>query len=100
MEHKVSYKTNDGSLKEQVFDDFNEFADLIDNIAGDHYAGVSPTNINVETIYDGVVKKEKVSYEYEPRTEGDVNILTESNREPGNWDQGAFKYGTDVQTTP
>jgi hypothetical protein len=81
MEHKIAYKTNDGSLKEQVFDDFNEFADLIDNIAGDHYAGVSPTNINVETIYDGIVKQEKVSYGYEPRAEGDINLLTESNQE-------------------
>ena len=29
MEHKVTFKTKDGSLKEQRFDDFNEFADTI-----------------------------------------------------------------------
>jgi len=68
MKQRVTYKTTDGQLKEQVFDDFNEFADMIENIAGDYYAGIKP-EINVETISaNGNVKKETTSID-EPRPE-------------------------------
>ena len=80
MEHKISYKTKDGVIKEQFFDDFNEFADTVDTLAGEHYLGSAPSNINVETIYDGIVRQEKVTYGYEP-SEGNVNLLTEETRE-------------------
>lgn len=60
MEHKITYKTNDGTLKEQRFDDFNQFADTIENLATDYYAGMKP-EINVETIYDDMIKKERVT---------------------------------------
>jgi len=79
MDHKISYKTKDGVIKEQVFDNFNEFADTIDMLAGEHYLGSAPSNINVETIYDGIVRQEKVSYGYESNT-GDINLLTEQDR--------------------
>jgi hypothetical protein len=67
MKQRVTYKTKDGSLREQVFDDFNEFADLIQDAAMDYYAGGQP-EMNVETMYDNMVKKEKVTNN-EPRPE-------------------------------
>lgn len=54
-------------MREQVFDDFNEFADLIQDAAMDYYAGGQP-EMNVETMYDNMVKKEKVTSN-EPRPE-------------------------------
>ena len=60
MKHKVTYKTKDGILKEQRFDDFNEFADTIEEVASNYYAGIRP-EIEVETIYDTMIKKERIS---------------------------------------
>jgi hypothetical protein len=60
MEHKITYKTKDGTLKEQRFDDFNQFADTIETLATDYYAGMKP-EIGVETIYDDMIKKERVT---------------------------------------
>ena len=60
MKQRVTYKTKDGSLREQVFDDFNEFADLIQDAAMDYYAGGKP-EMSVETMYDNLVKKERVT---------------------------------------
>jgi len=67
MKQRVTYKTKDGSLREQVFDDFNEFADLIQDAAMDYYTGGQP-EMSVETMYDNMVKKEKVTNN-EPRPE-------------------------------
>ena len=60
MEHKVTFKTKDGTLKEQRFDDFNQFADTIQELAVDYYAGGRP-EIEVETIYQNMIKKERVT---------------------------------------
>jgi hypothetical protein len=60
MEHKITYKTKDGTLKEQRFDDFNQFADNIELLASDYYAGIRP-EIEVETIYDNIIKRERVT---------------------------------------
>jgi hypothetical protein len=60
MEHKITYKTKDGTLKEQRFDDFNQFADNIELLASDYYAGIRP-EIEVETIYDNITKRERVT---------------------------------------
>lgn len=60
MEHKITYKTKDGTLKEQRFDDFNQFADTIEEVATNYYAGIRP-DIEVETIYDTMIKKERIT---------------------------------------
>lgn len=60
MQQKITYKTKDGSLKEQRFDDFNQFADTIEEIATNYYAGIRP-EIEVETIYNDMIKKERVT---------------------------------------
>jgi hypothetical protein len=62
MEHKVTFKTPDGTLQEKMFDNFNEFADTIEEVATGFYAGIKP-EISVETIYDNMTRKEKVTYE-------------------------------------
>jgi len=59
-EHKITYKTKDGTLKEQKFDDFNEFADAIESVAGDFYkTGMMPP-MEIETNY-GTKRTESVS---------------------------------------
>lgn len=60
MEHKITYKTKDGTLKEQRFDDFNQFADTIEEIANEYYAGASP-DIEVQTINQNMVTTERVT---------------------------------------
>jgi glutamine amidotransferase-like uncharacterized protein len=59
--HKITYKTKDGTLKEQLFDDFNEFADAIENAAGDFYnTGMMP-EMDIETRYGNITRKESVT---------------------------------------
>lgn len=60
MKQRVTYKTKDGQLKEQVFDDFNEFADLIQDAAMDYYGGGQP-EMSVETMYKDMIRQEKVT---------------------------------------
>ena len=60
MEHKVTFKTKDGTLKEQRFDDFNQFADTIEEVAMDYYAGIQP-DIEVQTVYDNMIRQETVT---------------------------------------
>ena len=36
-EQRIRFKTKDGTIKEQRFDDFNEFADAIEDAAMDYY---------------------------------------------------------------
>ena len=72
MEHKVTYKNPDGTLQEVVFDDFEQFADSIDNVAQQYYSGVmgkagSTVLDKVESIHkDGFTVIEKVTDE-QPR---------------------------------
>ena len=54
-------------MREQVFDDFNEFADLIQDAAMDYYSGGQP-EMSVETMYQNMTNKEKVTNN-EPRVE-------------------------------
>ncbi len=60
MEHRVTFKTPNGVLQEKLFDNFNEFADTMDDIANQFYAGMKP-EVSVETIYDNLVRQEKVT---------------------------------------
>lgn len=61
-QHKVTFKTKDGTLKEQRFDDFNEFADLMQDVALDYYSGTQKApEISLETDFSGIVQKETIS---------------------------------------
>lgn len=60
MEHKITYKTKDGSLREQRFDDFNQFADSIEEVANEFYAGMKP-EIEVQTIHQSMITNERVT---------------------------------------
>jgi hypothetical protein len=69
MEHKVTFKTKDGTLKEQRFDDFNQFADTIEEVAMDYYAGVQP-DIEVQTVYNSMIRQETVTNgKFDPKIE-------------------------------
>lgn len=65
MQNRVTYKTSDGTLREQLFDDFNEFADLMQDAAIDFYTGQNP-EMSVESIYSDMIKKEKVTNNEQP----------------------------------
>lgn len=61
MEHKVTFRTPDGTLQETLFNNFEEFADRIEGVAHEYYQGIKPA-IDVETIYNnGLIKKERVT---------------------------------------
>jgi hypothetical protein len=59
--HKITYKTTDGTLKEQRFDDFNEFADAIQDAAMQFYETGMMPNMNVETEYGNLKRKQTVT---------------------------------------
>lgn len=60
-EHTIKYKTTDGTLKEQRFDDFNEFADAIQDAAMNFYETGMLPNMSVETRYGELTKQQRVS---------------------------------------
>jgi len=79
MKHRITHKTKDGSLKEQVFDDFNEFAEKIQDVAIDYYAGnLDSSRFDVETIYNDMIRKERVTDGFDG-LEGGTELLTEEN---------------------
>lgn len=59
--HKITYKTTDGTLKEQRFDDFNEFADAIQDAAMQFYETGMMPNMNVETEYGNLKRSQTVT---------------------------------------
>ena len=80
MEHRVTFKTPDGILQERMFDNFNEFADSMDDIATQFYSGMKP-EVSVETIYDTMIRKEKVTNETSSEPRG-MEFLSEIGPEP------------------
>lgn len=82
MEHKITYRTPNGTLQETLFDNFDEFADSIDSIANQYYQGLKAPQVDVETIYDeGLIKKENVT-NVEPRDGGTPEFLNEIGQQP------------------
>jgi len=70
MEHKVTYKKPDGTLQEVRFNDFDQFADSIDQVAQQYYNGLRP-NIEVETKFDdGFKVTEKVTNDQSTNSNG------------------------------
>lgn len=77
-EHTIKYKTTDGTLKEQRFDDFNEFADAIQDAAMNFYeTGVLP-NMSVETRYGEITRKQSIA-----GNDKAVEFLGEENQKSG-----------------
>jgi len=82
MEHKITYKTPNGTLQETLFDNFDEFADSMDSIANQYYSGLKSPQINVDTIYDeGLIRKENVT-NVELRDGGATELLNEIGQQP------------------
>ena len=83
MEHKVTYKQPDGTLQEVTFDDFEQFADSIDNVAQQYYSGVMGTSGSavldkVESIHkDGFTVIEKVTNDVEQPNRTGTQYLSE-----------------------
>jgi hypothetical protein len=62
MKQRVTYKTNDGTIKEQLFDDFEEFADSMESVAHQYYQGLKTPDVKVDSMFDdGLINNEKVT---------------------------------------
>lgn len=71
MEQKVTFKKPDGTLQEVRFDDFDSFADSMEGVAQQYYAGLRP-EVDVQSIYsDGFIVNEKVTTDVEQSTNRD-----------------------------
>jgi len=78
MQHRIKIKTPDGTLKEQLFDDFNEFAETIEDMALDYYAnGVNTPQYDVETLYDNMTRTEKVTNGFDTEDFGKAEFIGE-----------------------
>lgn len=60
-EHSIKFKTADGTLKEQRFDNFNEFADAIQDAAMNFYETGMLPNMSVETRYGELTRKQSIA---------------------------------------
>ena len=61
MKANIKYKTKDGTLKEQKFDNFNEFADAIQNTAMSFYETGGTPELDIETQYGNITRRETVT---------------------------------------
>lgn len=77
MEQKVTYRKPDGTLQEVRFNDFDTFADSMEGVAQQYYAGLRP-DVDVQTIYsDGFIVNEKVTNVEQPTDRNGVEFLSE-----------------------
>ena len=77
-QHKITYKTKDGVIKEQRFDEFNEFADAIEDAAMDYFgaADASP-EIDISSAFGAYGINYKESFRDGSRTTSDIEFLGE-----------------------
>jgi hypothetical protein len=76
--HKITYKTKDGTLKEQKFDEFNEFADAIEDAATDYFnaADTAPV-VDISSAFGAYGVNYKESFKDGARTDSQIEFLGE-----------------------
>lgn len=76
--HKITYKTKDGVLKEQRFDEFNEFADAIEDAAKDYFvAADAAPEIDISSAFGAYGINYRESFKDGARTDSKVEFLGE-----------------------
>lgn len=76
--HKITYKTKDGTLKEQRFDDFNEFADAIEDAAFGYFADATNSpDMEISTAFNAYGLTHKESIKNGERIESQIEYIGE-----------------------
>ena len=76
--HKIKFKTKDGTIKEQKFDDFNEFADVIQDAALDYYKSASAApEMEISSAFGAYGIQHKESFKNGERHRSEVEFLGE-----------------------
>jgi hypothetical protein len=76
--HKITYKTKDGVIKEQRFDEFNEFADAIEDAVTDYFGAASAApEIDISSAFGAYGINYKESFKDGARTTSEVEFLGE-----------------------
>lgn len=77
-QHKITYKTKDGVLKEQRFDEFNEFADAIEDAATDYFgAADAAPEMEISSAFGAYGINYKENFKNGARTTSEVEFLGE-----------------------
>ena len=76
--HKITYKTKDGTIKEQRFDEFNEFADAIEDAAIDYFgAADAGPEIDISSAFGAYGINYRESFKNGARIDSKVEFLGE-----------------------
>ena len=76
--HKITYKTKDGTIKEQRFDEFNEFADAIEDAAMDYYtAADAAPELDISSAFNAYGVNYRESFKNGARVDSTVEFLGE-----------------------
>ncbi|AMO43103.1 hypothetical protein R1080702_094 [Cyanophage S-RIM32] len=76
--HKITYKTKDGTIKEQRFDDFNEFAEAIEDVAMDYYtAAKAAPELDISSAFGAYGVNYRESFKNGARVDSTVEFLGE-----------------------
>ena len=77
-QHKITYKTKDGVIKEQRFDEFNEFADAIEDAAMDYFGSTDAApEMDISSAFGAYGINYKESFRDGSRTTSDIEFLGE-----------------------
>jgi hypothetical protein len=77
-QHKITYKTKDGTIKEQRFDEFNEFADAIEDAAMDYFGAASAApEIDISSAFGAYGINYRESFKNGARVDSTVEFLGE-----------------------
>ena len=77
-QHKITYKTKDGVIKEQRFDEFNEFADAIEDAAMDYFgAADAAPEMDISSGFGAYGINYRESFKDGSRTTSEVEFLGE-----------------------
>jgi hypothetical protein len=75
---EIRYKTKDGTIKEQRFDDFNEFADAIQDAALDYYAGAEAApEMDISAAFGAYGIQQKEQFKNGSRVNSEIEFLGE-----------------------
>ena len=75
---EIRYKTKDGTIKEQRFDDFNEFADAIQDAALDYYSGAEAApEMDISAAFGAYGIQYKESFKDGSRLRSEIEFLGE-----------------------
>ena len=82
--HKITYRTKDGTIKEQRFDEFNEFADAIQDAALDYYRSAEDApEMDISAAFGAYGIQHRESFRNGQRLQSEIEFLGEEGGLPG-----------------